>query len=221
MSSGGGTRREDAGRLRRTVEWALSQSKEQDELVRMLRRLAAISAPDSEDFRFAHRHLAELLVEREPWLAAISARHVIAQTPDDDGAWAVLGLAYTVLGHFRAAVSCYRRAAVRAPGNPWYAHNLGHLLDVTLDRPHEAVRLLERAHKLEPKNSEIATSYAHTLGRVGRPAEGRALLRRHIRGAGTAAERKLLEWLEKTEQEQAALAAREAPRKRRPRRHTS
>ena len=204
-----------------SVDWALRQSIDPEELLRMLRKLSRIADPESEDFWFAHRHIAERSVEREPWLAAISARHVIAHRPDDDGAWAVLGLAYTLMGHYRAAVASYRRAVSRAPGNPWYAHNLGHLLDITMNSPHDAVRLLEMAHDKEPRDPEIAASYAHALGRVGRPADGRKLLKRFMRTGGTPDQKALLKWLEKSEQGLAEQADPEPPRKRRPRRQTS
>lgn len=162
----------------------------------MLRRLARTAPPDSDDFSFAHRHLAELSVEQEPWLAALSARQVIALRPEDDGAWAVLGLSYTLLGHYRAAVSSYRRAVLLSPSNPWYAHNLGHLLDITLDRPAEAVRLLHSAHTREPREADIAASYVHALGRVGRTDDARKLLKRYMKGGGNADQKALLRWLE-------------------------
>jgi Flp pilus assembly protein TadD len=162
----------------------------------MLRRLARHAPSDSDDFRFAHRHLAELRVEREPWLAALSARHVVALCPDDDGAWAILGLSFTLLGHYRSAVASYRRAIALSPANPWYAHNLGHLLDVTMDRPREALRLLQAAHLKEPRESEIASSYVHALGRTGRTSDARKLLKRYMKGGGTADQRALMRWLE-------------------------
>jgi Tfp pilus assembly protein PilF len=195
MSSGGLTS-DEVRRLRRNVDWALRQALDPDELVPMLRRLARSAPPESEDFSFAHRHLAELSVERDPWRAALSARQVIALRPEDDGSWAVLGLSFTIMGHFRTAVAAYRRAVSLAPANPWYAHNLGHLLDVTLNRPGEAVRLLHNAHEHQPQEADIAASYVHALGRVGRTNEARKLLKRFMKGGGTADQKALLRWLE-------------------------
>jgi tetratricopeptide (TPR) repeat protein len=197
--SSGGTGHDDVKKLRRSVDWAMRQDLGPEELVPMLRRLARTAAPESTDFTFAHRHLAELSVEQQPWSAALSARQVLARTPEDDGAWAVLGLSFTLLGHYRAAVSAYRRAISLAPQNPWYGHNLGHLLDVALDRPVEAVRLLHVAHEREPREADIAASYVHALGRVGRVADARKLLKKFMRGGGSSGQKALMQWLDSCE----------------------
>jgi cytochrome c-type biogenesis protein CcmH/NrfG len=161
----------------------------------MLRRLARQAAPSSEDFVFAHRNLAELLVETSPWIAALSARQVIAYRPDDDGAWALRGLACTILGHYRTAVASYRRALTIDPGNPSYAHNLGHLLDVALGRPADSLYWLSIAAKKQAGEAEIAASYAHALGRCKRVSEAIAVLGPHIRRGANAEQKALLEWL--------------------------
>src|SRR5512146_974465 len=130
---------DDMDRLRREVERALREQRGPEEILPLLARLARAAAPESEPWIFAHRHLAELGVEHDPWRAALFARRVLALCPDDDGAWAVLGLAQSLLGHYRYATRAYERALQLAPNNPWYAHNLGHLYDVALDRPADAL----------------------------------------------------------------------------------
>jgi len=192
-----GATSEEVRRLRRSVEWAMRQALAPAEIIAMLRRLVASAPHDSEDFGFAHRHLAELTVETQPWTAALSARHALSFRPEDDGAWAVLGLSFTLLGHYRAAVGAYRQAVALAPANPWYAHNLGHLLDVALNRPVEAVRLLERAHRKEPREPEIGASCAHALGRVGRIDEARALLSKFLKDGGSSDHKALMRWLDR------------------------
>ncbi len=181
----------------------------------MLRKLADAASPGSEDHCFAHRHLAEMNVESQPWHAALSARTVLSQTPEDDRAWAVLGLSFTLLGHYRAAVAAYRRAVALAPTNPWYAHNLGHLLDVACSRPAEAIPLLAKALRKESKEAEIAASLAHALGGVGRFEEAQTLLRAYMKHGGTADQRALMTWLE--DGSAIALGTAPAPRKRRQR----
>jgi predicted Zn-dependent protease len=57
-----------------------------------------------------------------------------------------------------------------------YEHNLGHVLDVALNRPHDALAHLERAHRDLPEESEIASSYAHALLRSGQLDKARKLL---------------------------------------------
>jgi tetratricopeptide (TPR) repeat protein len=192
-----GATSEQVRRLRRSVEWAMRQPLAPEEIVAMLRRLADAAPRESEAFGFAHRHLAELSVETQPWTAALSARHALSFRPEDDGAWAVLGLSFTLLGHYRTAVAAYRQALALAPANPWYAHNLGHLLDVALNRPVDAVKLLERAHRKEPREPEIAASCAHAMGRVGRIDEARTLLRKFLKDGGSSDHKALMRWLDR------------------------
>ena len=162
----------------------------------MAEALASAAAVGSTDWVFAHRQLAELLVEPDPWRATITARLVVRYTPDDDGAWAVQGLALTLLGHYRVAAKAYRAALALAPDNPWYAHNLGHLLDVALARPRDAVPLLRQAFGAEP-HPEIGSSLAHALARTGRVDEAKSVLKRSLKGEPPSDDqRALLTWLE-------------------------
>lgn len=183
-------------KLRHSAECVMRQSVQPHDLIAMLRRLLKMAPPDSEDALFAHRHLAELTVETEPWKAALSARRLIAANPNDDQGWALLALAMSLMSHYRAAERAYRKAIAISPRNPWYAHNLGHLLDVVLDRPNEGLPLLAFAHRMEPQETEIASSYAHVLGRVGKTEDARKLLRRALRQGGTSEQRALLTWLD-------------------------
>jgi len=158
--------------------------------------LARVTEAGSADWVYAQRQLAELLVEPDPWRATILARTVARYTPDDDGAYAVEGLALTLLGHYRVAARAYRAALAIAPDNPWYAHNLGHLLDVALSRPRDALPLLRQAFQMEP-HPEIASSLAHALGRTGRVAEATTVLKRSFKGEPPSDDqRALLSWLE-------------------------
>jgi Flp pilus assembly protein TadD len=187
---------DDVDTLRRNVEWALRNAVDADEVLPMLAKLARSAEPESDAWVLAHRHLAELAVDRDPWRSAIFARRVVKVDPDDDGAFAVLGLAQTLLGNYRSAAAAYRRAIALSPHNPWYAHNLGHLLDVALGRPHDAVVLLSEAYKREPKESEIAASYAHALARAGKLAQAKKVLRRVVAKGATAEQMILWRWLE-------------------------
>ncbi len=187
---------QEARRLRRSVEWALREPLDPSEIVPIIQRLLRVVPNDGEDALFAHRHLAELTVESSPWQAALSARKLLRKDPYDNQVWAILALALTLLGHYQAAVRAYRRALALAPDNPSYAHNLGHLLDVALDRPDDGLPFLLSAHRREPDETEIASSYAHALGRVGRFEEARDLLRCSIRDGGNRDQRALLAWLD-------------------------
>jgi len=153
--------------LRRRAEDALQRDERGTTAERLLERLVQLANEESEHAVFAHRHLAELRLERHPWRAALHLRKVIAVSPNDDVPHALMGLCQALLGNYRAAIGAYRRALQEAPQTPWYHHNLGHLLDVAIDQPDAALNHLELAHRLEPDHDEIAASYAHCLARVG------------------------------------------------------
>src|SRR5580698_4995414 len=163
-------------RLRRDVESALRKALDPSDVLPMLHRLARTAAPGSDERVFAHRQLAELLAEKNPWRAAIYAKRVTEERPEDDRGWALVGLSQTLLGHYRFAVTAYQKALSCAPGNPWYAHNLGHLLDVALDRAGDALEWLRTAYREANElgtgaTGDIASSFAHALARTGKVRE--------------------------------------------------
>jgi tetratricopeptide (TPR) repeat protein len=185
--------------LRRRAEQAIASDQGRRVIVPLLERLVTMAPEGSTASLYAHRHLAEYRVEEHPWRALLSLRKVVAAQPDDDVVHALMGLAQALLSNFRAAVEAYRRALAIAPRNPWYHHNLGHLLDVALERPEQALRHLEIAHKATaPNDPEIAASLAHCMARLGKLDAARTL----AAGAAAAAPRnadhkRLLEWIER------------------------
>lgn len=174
----------DLERLQSDVEWALSRGLGPRDLVPMLERLRQHAPPGSQAACFAATELAGVLLHAAPWRSAVLAREVLRHE-DTDQAWAVLGLALTVLGHYHSAKRAFQKALAHAPQCSSYAHNLGHLLDAALDRPADAVPWLSRAHAARPGDEEIAASYAHALVRLGRLAEAERVLGKAM-GAGNA-----------------------------------
>jgi tetratricopeptide (TPR) repeat protein len=185
-----------AQELRRQIEWTLARAVDPSDVLPLLHRLARLAGEGSEEGLFAYLHLAELLVERDPWRAALYARRVLAHRPEDDRGWATLALCQTLLGNYRFAVSAYHHALSSAPKNPWYAHNLGHLLDVALGRAHEAIGWLKRAYQSAAYSGEVAASYAHALARVGRITEARKVLARAMKRTASREHSAMLKWLE-------------------------
>jgi hypothetical protein len=90
----------------------------------------------------------------------------------------------------------YHHALTSAPKNPWYAHNLGHLLDVALGRARDAIGWLKRAYQSAAYSGEVAASYAHALARVGRIAEARKVLARAMKRTASREHSAMLKWLE-------------------------
>lgn len=186
----------ETARLRQEIERALRRAFDPADVLPRLARLARLAPPASDDGIFAHRQLAELLVERHPWRAALYARRALQHRRDDDRAWAVLAFCQTLLGNFRAAASAYKKAIACAPSNPWYAHNLGHLLDVALGEPARALRWLRSAYDAKADNSEIVASYAHALARAGHIDEAREVLERALDRFASRELDALLRWLD-------------------------
>lgn len=162
--------------LRATIERALARDEAPGDLLPMLERLRHMAIEGSDDRRFADRRIAELLLETEPWRAALHIRRLLVDLPDEDAHWALMGLAQALLGNHRFAAQAYRRALALDPGNPWYAHNLGHILDVGLDRASDGLPWLERARRRIPDSTPVACSVAHALLRLLRFDEARAVL---------------------------------------------
>ena len=63
----------------------------------MLNNVIAQAQAGSAEDLFSRLKIAELVVADSPWKAALLARSVVTQC-DDGHAWAVLGLAQTLLG---------------------------------------------------------------------------------------------------------------------------
>ncbi len=187
----------DLHQLRKQAEALLSQSCHRKQVEPLLQRIITHAAAGSELSIFAHRHLAELLLEHYPWRAALHLREVIQVDARDDVAHALLGLSHTLLGNYWSAVTAYRRALQVAPRNPWYHHNVGHLLDVALGRPFEAVSHLRQAHQFAPLEHEITASLSHCLGGLGAVEEAEALAREAVIAAPKNRDhRELLEWIQ-------------------------
>lgn len=119
-------------RLRERAERALASGRRGGDVLTVLETMTREAPDGSAHALFAHRHLAELQLSGSPWRAALHLRRLVQAGAADDSAHALMGLSQALLGNYRMAVAAYRRAIKLAPRNPWYHHNLGHLLDVGL-----------------------------------------------------------------------------------------
>jgi Flp pilus assembly protein TadD len=167
-------------RLRTRIKDALARDRPSTEILPMLQALLD-GAGEQRDLRvFAHRHLAELTLQDQPWQAALHLRRVIKANAADDTVHALMGLCQALLGNFDSAVHNYERALSIEPANAWYHHNLGHLLDVALDMPDAALVHLRSAHEAHPVEDEVTASLAHCLARLGRLRESEDLAREAV-----------------------------------------
>jgi tetratricopeptide (TPR) repeat protein len=196
MSRRGDTRVEV---LRLEAESLLQRARPREELLPVLERLVAAAPEGSDHALFGHRHLAELLVEAHPWRALLHLRRVTrVKAAEDDVVQALMGLCHALLGNYRMAIGHYRRALRASPRNPWYLHNVGHLLDVALAEPERALPHLQSAFEYEPLEDEIAASLAHCLACVGQLDDARARAAHAVRLAPRNRDhRALLAWIER------------------------
>lgn len=176
------------------VAFALREGLGPGDLIPMLERLLEVAPAGSEACRFGRLHLADLMIHTNPFRAASLARGVALECASDR-AWGIVGLAMTLLGHYRAAVGAYKRALLLAPNHVGHLHNLGHVLDVGLDRYREARAYLELAHKGEPQVSEIASSLAHAIARSGHLNRAMELLCGSVGMTKSAASATIEMWL--------------------------
>lgn len=179
----------------RAITRALWAGESPGRLVPQLLRLARSAEVGGDAWRFALRHLALIWAPTSPWKASLVARDLLAVAPTDHAAWAALGLAQSIMGNCRYAIRCYERALRIAPHEPRYAHNLGHLYDVVLGKPDEAVPLLKAAHEAEPRCADTAASYAHALARTGEVETAVTLLGAALQSGATRDQAELMRWL--------------------------
>jgi len=164
-------------RLRARIDDALRRERPRAEIMPLLERLLENAPDHGELYVYGHRHTAELLLQDEPWRAALHLRRVIRAGAGEDTAHALMGLCQALLGNFDSAVFHYERALALDPSNAWYHHNLGHLLDVALNKPQGALSHLRWAHDAHPMEDEVTASLAHCLARLGQLEEAEALAR--------------------------------------------
>ena len=193
--------------LLRDVEWALAHELGPRDLVPMLEKLVRHAPKSSAASHFGRQCLSEIIVEADPWRAAVLARGILEQG-EDDRAWAVLGLSHTLMGNYRSAARAYTHAIALSPGCASYHHNLGHMLDVALDRPRAALAHLQTAYRAEPDEEEIAASYAHALLRCDQREEAHRILKRAL--GRPKAERLLEGWVARQARLEAEAEARAA-----------
>lgn len=187
----------EVDRLIRRAESALRRSRSRREVEPLLVKILALTPAGSDAALFAHRHIAELQLEESPWTAALHLRKVLEHRREDDVGHALLGLCHALLSNFGAAVASYRRALAISPRNPWYHHNLGHLLDVALSQPARALEHLTRAHEMEPLEDEITASLAHCHAMLGQLVEAASLAKEAAKLAPKNSDHvALLAWVE-------------------------
>ncbi|MCH2108808.1 MAG: hypothetical protein MK135_05730 [Polyangiaceae bacterium] len=175
------------------VEWALSEGLPATEVIFALDRLKAAAPKGSGYELYTNRYLAEALLERAPFRALKCGRRAL-ELEEDACTFACVGIAHLSLKNDSSAELAFRGALRLEPENPWYAHNLGHILDTCLNRSEEALKWLESAHRALPDDVDVLLSLAHAVFRVQGEEPTRNLLLRAFEGSTSEVEGRLRSW---------------------------
>ncbi len=157
--------------LQRRAEQFLAGQGRLHDAEEVLLELAKLAPRGEGVWAFALRHLAELQLEAHPWRASLHLRELRLAGWETSETAAIFGLAQAMLGNFDAASQAYRRAVHQEPKNPWYRHNLGHILDEALGLPAQAWPHLKAAADLLPDEPEVQDSLEHCTKRLERRNE--------------------------------------------------
>ncbi len=191
------TLQEEVRALREAIERRLVAAPDPADVLPLLARLGRLAPQPSGDGAFAHRHIARMLLETHPWRATLHAKQALAQAPQSDEVWALLGRGFANLGHFRAAARAFERAASLAPEHPDYGFSLGCIVDVALDQPRRALPLLRRASERAPESCARLGAYVHALARTGQVSEARGLAQAALARVASPELAALVRWLDR------------------------
>jgi len=142
-------------------------------------RQAVKLAPEDAKARY-YLGLHLLTGKKEPELAEQEFRKALKADPGSVDARCMLGVALEEQGRNEEAVAAYRQAIrvagrrIRPNEKPYLF--LGRLL-FSLERPEEAVPVLEQALDLNPRSQEAAVALGRSLARLGRVEEALEALR--------------------------------------------
>ena len=149
---------------------------------------------------YAHRHLAEVRLEQDPWRAALHLRRVVAARANDDVAHSLMALAQALLGQLPRGHALLRARARAVAEQPLVPSQLGSPARRRPRRsppraPPSRARADERRSRPE---HEIVASTAHCLARLGRLEEARELATHAVTAAPRSSDHAaLLAWIER------------------------
>ena len=151
---------------------------------------ARCSEEGSDDVVFAHRQLAELLLDRDPWRASLHARALTRMRPDDDRGWAALGLSQSLLGQLPLRGLALERAARLLAGRTPGTRTTSASCSTSRSTAREAVAHLRARYERAAAagRRDVARARARACARAaGGEAPARARARRRPRRPARAA----------------------------------
>jgi len=132
---------------------------------------------DAPGHPFAHHNFAILLRKLNQIEGAIEqSQRAYELSPDNPTILLSLALSLEMGGFFGKAENFYKESLRYNPNYTAALNNLGHILAHT-ERPLEALPILQKAHKLNPHDSNIRLNLANVYISLGRPTEAERLIK--------------------------------------------
>ncbi len=136
---------------------------QEEEQLASLRR-AILDSPQRLDFRY---QLAELLIKREAWDAAIvELKACVAIAPRDEKGYERLGYIYLQTETYAEAREVYGHLVETRPDSAVYRNSLG-VVYMMLEKPRQAVVQFETAARLAQNNPQVYRNLANAYRHIG------------------------------------------------------
>ena len=130
--------------------------------------------------RLEHRYqLAELLIKREAWDAAVvELKACVAIAPRDENGYELLGYIYLQTEAYTAAREVYGHLVESRPESAVYRNSLG-VVYMMLEKPRQAVVQFETAARLAPNNPQVYRNLANAYRQIGEQTKAEQAYQRY------------------------------------------
>ena len=123
--------------------------------------------------------LAELLIKREEWDAAVvELRACVAIAPRDENGYELLGYIYLQTEAYPAAREVYGHLVESRPESAVYRNSLG-VVYMMLEKPRQAVVQFETAARLAPNNPQVYRNLANAYRQIGEQTKAEQAYQRY------------------------------------------
>lgn len=149
-------------------------TQEEEQLARL--RRAIQDRPRRWESRY---QLAELLIKREEWDAAVvELKACIAIAPRDENGYELLGYIYLQTEVYTAAREIYGHLVESRPESAVYRNSLG-VVYMMLEKPRQAVVQFETAARLAPNNPQVYRNLANAYRQIGEQTKAEQAYQRY------------------------------------------
>ncbi len=119
-------------------------------------------------------------------------RKLVAETQDPGARMVILftlAQEYSEKHKYMEAANVLTEADKYSSGNPAISNNLAYILEENLNKPQDALKLIEKAYQKDPNNADLLDTYGQILSKIGRTNEGVYHLAESVWARASAANR--------------------------------